>query len=1014
MDELLDGLNDAQSSAVTSRASVLQVLAPPGSGKTKTLTARVAYLVAREGFKPCNIIVCTFTLKAAREMKDRIRGMLGHELESKLILGTFHSVARRFLVRYGHEIGIKKDFGIADTTDSKAMIKRIIARNNYSIEPDPARSRISGLKAKGTTAEQFAATSNKAHQHELARIYSEYQETLKASNLLDYDDLLLRCTELLSMHPTCVCNIEAVLIDEYQDTNNVQYQLMALFAQKLRRITIVGDPDQSIYGFRSAEIKNLYRMREDYTDTVVINLEKNYRSAGNILLSAQAVIEQDQSRPSKLLVPTHCIGIQPTLRHLFTKDVEARWIVEEIERSRNLTAGVLNYGDYAILLRTSTLSMSIEKALAKAGIPYKMVGGRRFFDRAEIRIVLDYLRVINQPDHNDALIRVINVPTRKIGDVTIKALLDEAETGKMTLWSLILGYAQGKRRPRTKIATQAQKGIDAFVNLILTSRRKLLPENGEQCNLFDLIAHILKRLSFQAYLKGVHKDNWEERWDNVNELATQASQMASASIDDSDMLPVVEGIEQRQDTAADILSKFLANVALATEVEKPDGEDQQQVTISTIHAAKGLEWPAVFIPGVYDGSIPHSRAEDHDEERRLLYVGMTRAQGLLYLSCPHKQSSSEETTVSKFVSTSRMLKLFSPQGPTFCQQTIRDLGGILARPCPTMDLIEAARTNEEWAEDIRYPLTRMEMDGDGSSGAWSNPHLDDARSKCLDVNVTVQQPYKRRRLDSSGPVRTYSASTTMQSSYSVANTTLTATLPGFTTASAVKSSQDRLAEEAKAFGAVVPASTAAAGKSVFSQVTKAGTDKSGPKPPKVRSFGQGTITNFFSKSSMVRTEPVDPSSQLSTTHPLLSHSQSLSMTTAPSNKIALINSTSSSNVARKPLNVPMIGRPRKLSPEPYQDKRYILLSSSPTKPDDHAPCGPSSSNGDKGSIVEPVNPVQSTMHRGFSAVKPAVTLHDTSTGHPKNSSGSSRRALGMRKAMQPWSVKHRQPPCPRR
>jgi DNA helicase-2/ATP-dependent DNA helicase PcrA len=434
---LLEGLNDAQRSAVTSPANVVQVLAPPGSGKTKTLTARVAYHVIHERLQPWNIIVCTFTIKAAREMKERIKGFVGDKLEAKLILGTFHSVARRFLSRYGQEIGIDKNFGIADTNDSKAIIKRIVTRFQYTVEPGHARSRISNLKSKGVTADAFRATTKKADDNEFASIYSSYEEHLKASNLLDYDDLLVRCVELLKRSPSCVSTIQAVLIDEYQDTNNIQYELMKLLAQNTRRITIVGDPDQSIYSFRAAEIKNLFRMRDEFPESIVINLENNYRSSGCILNSALAVIEQDESRPQKALIATHGIGEAPTLRHLVSAQVEAKWTVDEIIRTKTLAAGLLNYHDYAILLRSSQLSLQLERALGNAGVPYRMVAGTKFFDRAEIKIILDYLRVINQPDHNDAVARVINLPSRKVGDTTVKGLLEEAESKNITLWKLV-------------------------------------------------------------------------------------------------------------------------------------------------------------------------------------------------------------------------------------------------------------------------------------------------------------------------------------------------------------------------------------------------------------------------------------------------------------------------------------------------------------------------------------------------------------------------------------------------
>jgi DNA helicase-2/ATP-dependent DNA helicase PcrA len=1007
MDVLLDGLNDAQKSAVTSHASVLQVLAPPGSGKTKTLTARVAYLVNHERLKPWNIIVCTFTIKAAREMKERICGMVGDSIASKLILGTFHSVARRFLVRYGQEIGIEKNFGIADTSDSKAIIKRIISRHDYTFEPGLARSKISGLKAKGTSAEQYASSTKQSSQHEFACIYAEYEETLKASNLLDYDDLLLRCTDLLRKHPACVSSIEAVLIDEYQDTNNVQYELMKLLSQKMKRITIVGDPDQSIYGFRSAEIQNLYRMRSDYPDSIVINLENNYRSSGCILSSAMAVIEQDESRPSKPLQATHCVGEQPTLRHLVNTHFEAKWIVEELQRSKTLTAGLLDFNDYAILLRSAKLSLSIEKALANAGIPYRMVGGRKFFDRAEIKLLLDYLRVIDYPDHNDPLARVINRPSRKIGDTTIQGLLQESEAKKVSLWSLVLGAAQGRSRPETKISSQAQKGIDMFVNLILMSRRKLLPQDGEECFLLDVISYLLQKLSFEAYLKSTYKDSWQEKWESVEELVVQATQMVSAISDGSedvdDALPVVEGVEQRPDTAADTLSKFLANVALSTATEQPEGEEVNHVTISTIHAAKGLEWPVVFIPAVYDGSIPHSRAEDHDEERRLLYVGMTRAQALLYLSCPMKQSSQDNTSLSKFVSSRSIQKYFSLRGPSVGCSVITDLAQILRRPCPPSLEVEAARGQLERIEDDKYLLTREEIDGEEPT--WNGSNSSNGGS----------QPNKRRKTESSYVSASITVPTTMHkaSSFSTATATLPSGNTGFTSA--------KILQETRAIEALTMAPTAAAGKKAYREVKRFEENDNKParsKSVKPRAAGQGSITSFFVKPGKVVVEGTPAIGPKAVSLP---RSESSLLGQGPLSDISNVRSQplrpyqAPTFTSHRPRIAPMSSKPKKADPEPdVGGTRYVLLSSSPAKPDDTRPERLNdAANEDRD--AEPKSPTKS-FNPGASSLtgfRPASTFHTTSVGQLQSGSGPPKRRLGMGRSMQGWSVKHQQPPRPR-
>jgi DNA helicase-2/ATP-dependent DNA helicase PcrA len=999
MDALLEGLNDAQRSAVTSPANVVQVLAPPGSGKTKTLTARVAYHVVHERLQPWNIIVCTFTIKAAREMKERIKAFVGDKLEAKLVLGTFHSVARRFLSRYGQEIGIDKNFGIADTGDTSAILKRIIKRYEYTVETGHARSRISKLKAQGISADDFTATSKNVNDNEFAMVYSTYEEHLKASNLLDYDDLLVRCVELLKKHPSCVSTIQAVLIDEYQDTNNIQYELMKLLAQSTRRITIVGDPDQSIYSFRSAEIKNLFRMRDEFPESIVINLENNYRSSGCILNSALAVIEQDKSRPQKALIATHGVGEPPTLRHLVSATVEAKWITEEIQRTKTLTAGLLTYNDYAILLRSANLSLQIERAFGQAGVPYRMVAGTKFFERAEIKIVLDYLRVVSQPERNDAVARIINLPSRKVGDITIKALLEEAEVKKITMWKLVLDVAQGRRRPDCKVSSQAQKGIEQFVNVIITSRDKLLVPEGEQGNLFELIGHILRKISFESYLKQTHKDNWQDRWANVEELVAQATQMATAfasgeEITD-DALPFVDGIEQRQDTPADILSKFLANVTLSSMADQ-DGGEAEQVTISTIHAAKGLEWPVVFLPAMYDGSLPHSRSEDHDEERRLLYVGMTRAQGLLYLSCPVKQSGQEKTTLSRFISEKSIQKHFSERGPDFAfkRTTVPDLASILRRPCPPPSDMEAFRSQLERLEDDRYPATRDEIEGDDPSWGAS---WDDKFSGAGPSSDAALPSLKRRRTDNNDSV---AMTMNRTSGFSMASTAMQGVKAGFTSARDLGDLQ-AMQREAERVRTLAVAHDAEAGKAAYAEAKKAETKPARAKTVKPRAAGQGAITNFFTRPQNTVPNKVEPSPFVRA--PSLHRSSSAMSNSTPLDDILNIQlppvrlSHPLSLPSYKLNNRPMASKPKRSEPE-VENTRYVLLSSSPVKPDhDDAPEKVEEGDGPESSV---------------SSFRAASTFHTTSVSLVQSQTAQ-RKTLGTRRTMQGWSVKRSAMPKPK-
>jgi len=747
MESILRGLNAAQRAAVTSKASVLQVLAPPGSGKTKTLTSRVAYLLAHEGYRPQNVICCTFTIKASREMRERLRGLVGGDLESKLILGTFHSICRRYLVSYGHLIGIPNNFGIADSDDSLGIIKRLQKKLKFGMEPRVARNKISHRKSRGQRLGDVLKTTGKSvDAQEFATIFQEYETALATSNLLDYDDLLVRCVELLSKHPRCVSNIEALLIDEFQDTNNVQFELMKLLASAQQRITIVGDPDQSIYGFRSAEIENLTRMQAYYPGTVVINLEENYRSSSAVLNLAQDVIEQDEDRPSKSLKSTHCYGTLPVLRRLPNPHSEAAWLVSEVKRMTKMTGGCLEYADIAILLRSAFLSLLIEKALANAGIPYKMVGGRRFFDRLEVRILLDYLRVISHPDNNSALLSIINTPTRKVGDGTVSELNRGAEAAKVSLWVAVQKVLKGEMSLEKKLSKPAEQGLRELVSLITKGREKLKSFEPAQApgKLIELVAGALH---FQDYLKKQYKEDWEDRWENVQELLLQAKDVNLQSITTEDQLPQIDGIKQAQvEGPQEVLTRYLANVALSTEVEADDeNEVKSRITISTIHSAKGLEWPVVFVPAVYEGSIPHSRAEDTCEERRLLYVAMTRAKALLYMTFPVMQSRSESESVLTQFLPGNLDHRLREVGPAFNDQTMQDIATILGRAAPSQEALAQAVTsledNESQYDDIwpadgspKGPFIEVETDMRSAYGGSVHSLV-----SAMKVNTTFQR-----------------------------------------------------------------------------------------------------------------------------------------------------------------------------------------------------------------------------------------------------------------------------------
>ena len=942
-------------------------------------------------------------------MRDRIAKLVGNGIEGRLILGTFHSVCRRYLVTYGHLIGLTKDFGIADSSDTISIIKRIIKRLRLSIDPRKAQSRISNSKSRGVDHTELArvqATNKNLEQQEFHIIFETYEDQLARSNLLDYDDLLLRCADLLRQHPTCVSNVEVVLIDEFQDTNIIQFDLMRLFAARNKRVTTVGDPDQSIYGWRSAEIKNLKRMQEQYPDTLVIHLQDNYRSSGAILLAAYEVIEQDESRPSKPLLPTHCPGTVPVLRRLPSSEIEALWIVSEIQRTIALTGDLLDHADFVILLRSASLSRHIESAMGKAGIPYRMVGGLRFFDRIEIKVLLDYLRVISQPHNNDALLRIINVPTRGIGTNTAKSLLEDAETKKISLWMHIRDVVQSHNNFRTKISKTAENGLGSFISAVLTARSKitspvtpLSPEN--------LLKYIIKKIDFQAYLQKTHPEDHESRWANVEELIAQASEYpisAGESIvenHDQDHLPQIQGLKQERGRAAEeALSKFLANVALATELQREDEDTgdkpQSQVTISTIHAAKGLEWPVVFVPSAYEGCIPHSRAEDTDEERRLLYVAMTRAQALLYMSCPTKNSQRTETTLSPFLSTQKIGQCLVNRGPAINSGTVNDICRILGRDHPTQQHIVEASRNLQSQNDDLWPLNGEE-DVKAVGARWSR----------WDNNRSHDHAVKRRRMEEDSANRrsdnfdtTNSAGTTFMGKIGGSITMQNSSnfsCSGFVSATSQLHHLNQLKEiETK------------------DKATSSSKPTARIKPPVSRA-AQGSLMSFWNQNDRTNLGPSEPviSRMLAaeTEADLVANQSHWGRINSSSSTKAPIQSSleEHESIQRIPLasipqqfsahrlpTKPNISRPHlKAMDDESVRKQYVFISSSP-------PHGDSLQEEAEGADMMPAMRQRAA---GVADMQPAKTLHETSVAQVQTAPKAPKKTLGVRRSMNGWAVK---------
>lgn len=987
MEAILESLNAAQRAAVTSPASVLQILAPPGSGKTKTLTSRVAYLLSHRGYKPWNILCLTFTIKSAREMKERIAKMITDGSEKKLVLGTFHSVCRRYLVSYGHHIGVPKGFGIADSSDSLAIITRIIKRLQLNIDPRVARARISSRKAKSMGYADIVGDTTKRKnldQQEFATVFEAYELHLATSNLLDYDDLLVKCAVLLEKYPACVSNVEAVLIDEFQDTNYVQYRLMQLFSAKRSRITTVGDPDQSIYGWRSAEIKNLKKMRRHYPDTLVIHLEDNYRSSAAILLAALEVIQQDAARHPKPLVATHCPGTPPVLRKLPSAAIEAKWIVTEIQRSIGLTGNLLNYSDYAILFRSAALWLSLENEMGKAGIPYRVVGGHKFFDRAEIKILLDYLRIISQPENTDALARIINEPRRGVGDTSIKALLEEAAAQSRPLWDLI------RNGFKVNVSKSAEKGISSLINLVLTARRQMT-NSGDICQPCQLLSFVIKKLEFKEYLEKKHPEDHNDRWANVEELLAQASDMsisASASEDADeleDALPESEGqAREPQGLAEEALSRFLANVALSTEKQRDDDLNSEDgpratVTISTMHAAKGLEWPVVFIPCTYEGSIPHSRSEDTDEERRLLYVAMTRAQALLYMSYPSNNSGQEHTNLSPFLASKKVAPYLTNKGPSIDSSLVKDLCSILRRDFPSEYNIVHLMESVENVEDNLWPLNGEDNPAEAEK-RWT---------QYSEVDLRTTSNHRLHRGRNSSTIRQSTTTTFLHATeYTIQKNTMVTEIPGFTTAH----SHLQHLQKAEISGQKRTRAIGEESKESTKNRTKV----------KKLDKNQGTIPSMWKPHSIAKTTDDGLPPEAVRDSELPAHfldgiptrqsSSTSSRTTKPVSNSSIPPELASraftpiQNVFRPP-------RPRLSSEHPT--KGYPHFSSSPP------PAEVEKENVPKGTDTTPYQAIAPSP-ASCTALRPSSTYHNTTLAQLRNSalqlSGSApKRALGMRR-----------------
>ncbi len=604
---ILDDLNPAQREAVTHEGGALLILAGAGSGKTRVLTRRIAWLVRRLGVAPERILALTFTNKAAGEMAARIEALLQRPVRG-LWIGTFHSICLRLLRRHAREAGYKPGLSVFDADDQISLVRRLLKGEGFEETPRRARealSIISRAKSRGQDAEQMRASARAPAQVLAARIYCAYQEALRQQNAADFDDLLLVTHRLLQDNPgigdAYARQFRHVLVDEYQDTNHVQFRLVQRIAEGHRSIFVVGDDDQSIYGWRGADVTNIVDFRRHFPDATVLRLEQNYRSTESILALANAVIRQNDSRWPKELWTERKGGQKPQLFLASDEDEEAQEVARRI--AQMVSCGSRQHDEISVFYRTHAQSRPLEEAFLRSGIPYVLVGGVYFYQRREIKDLLSYLRVLVNPLDEVSLRRAISVPRRGMGEQSMAALLAEARARGVDALEVAAGEElEGVRG-------KARKKLAEFGRAMLQwcSRLSEPPEL--------IMSEIIGTIGYKRYLEDQGGD-WEERAANVDELLAGARLFSAAH----------EGG----------VPEYLDQVSLLTGVDNLKEEDGRRVMLMTVHNAKGLEFPAVFVTGLEDGLFPHVSAFEEkaemEEERRLFYVGCTRAMDELTLS----------------------------------------------------------------------------------------------------------------------------------------------------------------------------------------------------------------------------------------------------------------------------------------------------------------------------------------------------------------------------------------------
>ena len=643
-DNLLSSLNDVQREAVQHTEGPLLILSGAGSGKTRVITHRIAYLLEHHDVSPYHILAVTFTNKAAKEMKDRLDVLVEGSVSRDLWVATFHSTCARILRRDIEKLGREaetesvlrskdraytRDFTIFDTGEQATLVKDVLRQLNYSdkqYNPRAILSHISRAKNESISPETYQNIADGYFERVVAEVYALYQDALRMNNSLDFDDLLLFTVELLNenleVRQFYQNKFEYILVDEYQDTNRCQYELVNLLASEKQNICVVGDDDQSIYAFRGADIRNILDFEQDYPNTRVLRLEQNYRSTQNILDAAWGVVHNNRDRKAKKLWTENDLGELVTCYEAMDENDEAGYVGTQIEDWH--TEGV-DYKDFAVFYRTNAQSRIFEEAFRAANIPYQIVGGVGFYDRMEIKDLLAYLRVVCNPNDSMSVRRIINVPSRGIGATTLDRLINFAAQEGISLFEAI---------QRVDEITTINRGIQAKVKRFI----KIFDDFDASMLPADALDYVLKVTGYLKNLEAQKTIEAQNRVENIEELINAV-------------------IEYEQNTSEPTLSDYLENVALTADIDAMETDTTDMVTLMTLHSAKGLEFPFVFVVGMEEGYLPHQRSLDTqaelEEERRLCYVGITRAMEQLYLTHAESRRTFRETEYrvqSRFIS----------------------------------------------------------------------------------------------------------------------------------------------------------------------------------------------------------------------------------------------------------------------------------------------------------------------------------------------------------------------------